>query len=86
MKHYNPLTVLNEALAAEVPSLGQHPNNFFVEEDELRCVKNAIHALEQISQRLNTAESSTDKQLHAQLDQLWKEIELEQSPSTLSLK
>lgn len=86
MKRYNPFTQLDAALTAEAPSLGQHPNNFFVEEDELRFVKNAIHALEHISQQFSISDSPTEKQFHAQLDQLRKEIAAEERSSTLSLK
>lgn len=86
MKRYNPFSQLDAVLTAEAPLLGQHPNSFFAEEDALRCVKNAIHALEHISQQLNTADSPTEKQLHAQLDQLWEEITSEENSSILSLK
>lgn len=86
MKRYNPFIQLDETLTAEAPWLGQHPNNFFVEEDALRFVKNAIHALEHISQQFSTPDSHTEKQFHAQLNQLREEIASEQSSPTLSLK
>lgn len=86
MKRYNPFIQLDAVLTAEAPLLGQHPNSFFVEEDELRFVKNAIHALEHISQQFSTPDSPTEKQFHAQLDQLREEIASEERSSMLSLK
>lgn len=74
MKRFNPFSPLTEALADHASSLAGHPNSFFTEADDMRFVQNALHALHQISERLDTEPSAADRIFHDQLNQLMEEI------------